>query len=58
MAVNRQEMKRKTKLRKLYKKILADLKKKREYPDAILIKIGEYGLDNKIKYYENQLKRL
>ncbi|HUW43994.1 MAG TPA: hypothetical protein VMV95_03490 [Bacillota bacterium] len=57
MTVSKKELKKKIKRRKLFKRILADLKKKKEYPEVVLRKMGEYNIDGKIQYYENQLKR-
>jgi len=54
MPVNRKEMKRKIKRRKLYKNILKDLEARKKVE---LETLGYFTDDRKIGYYENQLRR-
>ena len=63
MHVNKKEMKNKIKRRKLYRRILSDLKEKQILVKAPNVKSDSSELnlgqiENKIHYYENQLKRM
>ena len=64
MATKKKKLKKKIKRRKLYKRILSDLREKEQLAKGPNVYTGnslEFNLgviENKIKYYKNQLNRI